>query len=226
MNDHLDISRVLRSKSQARYAYDRLSRWYDLLAGSSERPYTQLGVKKLSICKGETVLEIGCGTGHASAGILAAVDETGSIHAIDLSHGMLHTARKTVKRSHQSRGPFFEQADAIYLPFASAAFDAIFMSFVLELFDTPEIPLVLAECRRTLSADGRLGIVAMVRGQQENFPVRIYEWFHARLPVYVDCRPIYLKTALTAAGFQVQDVTAKQMWGLPVEICVAQPLRD
>jgi demethylmenaquinone methyltransferase/2-methoxy-6-polyprenyl-1,4-benzoquinol methylase len=149
-----EISRVMRSKAQARSTYDRLSRWYDLLAGSSERPYTQLGLSHLSLCSGESALEIGCGTGHASAAMAAAVGEPGRLHAIDLSRGMLRAARRKILQPGDARQSFFEQVDAVRLPFAPASFDAVFMSFVLELFDTPEIPLVLAECCRVLSLPG------------------------------------------------------------------------
>jgi ubiquinone/menaquinone biosynthesis C-methylase UbiE len=117
-----------------------------------------------------------------------------------------------------------EQGDAASLPFDADSFDAIFISFTLELFDTPEIPVVLAECRRALKSDGRICVVAMTRDAHETIPLRIYEWFHQHLPAYVDCRPIYVQSALAAASFQIRDVTRKQMWGLPVDICLAQKL--
>ena len=67
-----------------------------------------------------------------------------------------------------------------------------------------------------------MGVVAMARDAYEDIPLRIYEWFHQHLPAYVDCRPICVQSALALAGFQIPDITRKKMWGLPVEICIAQ----
>lgn len=216
-----EISRVTRSKQQAIVAYDRLSRWYDWLSASSQQPLAELGLKKLNASTGEVVLEIGCGTGHALLALATAVGNSGWVHGVDISRGMFDIARKRVGQANLSQRIMLEQSDAASLPFAMNSFDVVFISFTLELFDTPEIATVLAECSRVLRPGGRIGVVAMARDEYENLPQRIYEWFHQHMPAYVDCRPIYLQSVLELAGFQIQNVTRKWMWGLPVGICIA-----
>lgn len=64
MSDPLpQLARVQRSKTSAARNYDRLSRSYDLIAGSSEKKFWILGSSKLNPLPGERILEIGCGTG-------------------------------------------------------------------------------------------------------------------------------------------------------------------
>jgi demethylmenaquinone methyltransferase/2-methoxy-6-polyprenyl-1,4-benzoquinol methylase len=40
----------------------------------------------------------------------------------------------------------------------------------------------------------------------------------------VDCRPIFVRETIEQTGFQMMDVTEMVMWGLPVEIIVAQKI--
>ena len=51
--------------------------------------------------------------------------------------------------------------------------------------------------------------------------IRIYEWFHARLPDVVDCRPILVRPLLEAAGFEVREAAEKSIWRLPAQAVLA-----
>jgi len=218
-HDGSKITRVARSKDSARVSYDRLSKWYDLLAGSSERKFTKVGLQKLNVKTGEKILEIGFGTGHSLLALARWVGTTGKVYGIDISEGMFQVASKRLGKNGMSDRAELQCGDATQLPFPDNFFDAVFMSFVLELFDTPELPLVMRECQRVLDGAGRIGIVVL--SKKELTAVRLYEWFHMRFPAYVDCRPIYPRQIVEAAGFQVMDVIEKVMWGLPVDIIIA-----
>jgi ubiquinone/menaquinone biosynthesis C-methylase UbiE len=204
--------------------YDRLSRWYDLLASGSEKKFTKLGLRQLNVQPGESVLEIGSGTGHALLALAAAVGGAGRVYGLDLSAGMLDVTRQRVRQAGLSARAALQQGDAVALPGASNSFDAILMSFTLELFDTPDLPVVLAECRRVLRPDGRMGVVALAKKEKIGLMVRLYEWAHRQFPHYIDCRPIWVQSALVKANFQILNVTALSMWGLPVEIVLAKKL--
>ena len=111
--------------------------------------------------------------------------------------------------------------DASKLPFVNETFDAVFVSFTLELFDTPEIPLLLNEVRRVLKAEGRLGVTSLSRAKGNPIALRVYEWIHTKWPKYVDCRPIYLEQSLREAGYTVESKEMYNLLVLPVEIVVA-----
>ena len=214
------VKRVTRPKSQARDYYNRLSRWYDLLAGSSEKKYRDQGLQTLQANPGERILEIGCGTGHAILSLAAAVGPQGQVYGLDLAARMLALTGSRVDRAGLTGRVALQEGDAAALPYAAHSFDAVFICFTLELFDTPEIPLVLQQCRAVLRAGGRMVLVALTK--KPGAAVRIYEWLHDRMPVAVDCRPICAQAALSEAGFQVAEVSSLSMWGLPVEVIMAR----
>jgi ubiquinone/menaquinone biosynthesis C-methylase UbiE len=220
--DHGSMSRVTRSKDQAKANYDRLSKFYEALAGSSERPSLDLGLQILDIKKGETVLEIGFGPGESIVEMAKRVGENGKVYGIDISEGMLEIAQNNVRNAGLSNRTILKLGEATDLSFDKDSFDAIFMGFVLELFDTPEIPKVLSECWRVLKNGGRICVVSLSKDNPPKITERMYEWSHKHFPVLIDCRPIYVRDALEDAGFQIIDTEMKNMWGLKVEIVLAK----
>ena len=223
-SNEIGISRITRSKEEAKASYDEMSRWYDVLAGRGERKFRDVGLQKLSAKEGESVLEIGFGTGHCTLALAQSVGNSGKVYGIDISEGMCNISRSRVKKAGLSERVGLTCGDATKLPFEASSFAAIFMSFTLELFDTPEIPTVLHECERVLRSCGRICVAAMSRKGKAGVMTRLYEWLHQRLPNYADCRPIFVHKALENAGFQVADVTEMSMWGLPVDIVMAKKL--
>jgi demethylmenaquinone methyltransferase/2-methoxy-6-polyprenyl-1,4-benzoquinol methylase len=216
---NIPVSRVTRSKESAKASYDKMSRWYDFISGNSEKKYRDLGLLKLAAQPGERILEIGFGTGHCLQTLAEQVGKAGRVYGIDLSEGMLSIAQERLRRSGLDDRADLRCADAASLPLEAASLDGIFMSFTLELFDTPEIPLVLAECQRVLRPGGRIVVVSLVK--KAGTAVRIYEWFHEKMPDVVDCRPILAQDNLVGAGFTIAGAEAQSMWGLPVEIILA-----
>jgi demethylmenaquinone methyltransferase/2-methoxy-6-polyprenyl-1,4-benzoquinol methylase len=217
------IKRVNRSKDAARVSYNRMSRWYDLIAGSTEAKYRNWGLEKLAARPGETVLEIGFGTGHCLVSLANAVGVTGRVTGLDISDGMLAIARERLREQGLSDRVDLHLADAANLSFIEASsLDGVFMSFTLELFDNPEIPRVLQECHRVLKPAGRLAVVAMTKTDPPGVAVRLYEWFHEHMPDYADCRPIFARQALEENGFEIRDRSVSSMWGLPVELVLGK----
>jgi ubiquinone/menaquinone biosynthesis C-methylase UbiE len=215
-----EILRVFQSRKETRAYYDKISKVYDLLAEKSEGPVRAAGLKELDAKSGEDILEIGFGTGHCLTALAAAVAPGGRIYGIDLSVEMLKTARKKLRRGQFDDRVQLVCGDATLVPFPAALVDAVFMSFTLELFDTPDIPDLLAECRRILRPRGRIVVVGMSKEGQSSALLHAYEWTHRHFPNFLDCRPIFVRQALEAAGFHIIRAIKQKMW-VPVEIVLA-----
>ena len=216
----------MNTRDQTRQNYDRISRWYDLFAGS-EKKFTEIGLQILGVKAGERVLEIGFGTGTSLVTLARQARSSGLAAGVELSSGMIEVARKRIypfghkQAKSQERSAQMIRGDGTVLPFACDSFDALFLSFTLELFSEAEIPVVLEGCHRVLKHEGRLGVVSLTK--QDVLACRLYEWGHKRWPVMLDCRPIDLRESLEAGGFRIQAAKLQTMWGLPVEIALGKP---
>jgi len=214
------ILRVYRTKKEAKTSYDRISGFYDYFAGLFERKFRDKALEQLNFKKGETVLEIGFGTGHCLEDVTKRVGKNGKVYGIDISQRMLDITRKRLKKG--GLGAELYCGDAIIMPYKDNMFDAVFMSFALELFDTPEIPTVLKEIKRVLKPKGRLGVASMLKEDGESRLLKLYEWAHKKFPKYVDCRPIYVEQSIKDAGYSIKGKEKVKLFGLPVEIVVAK----
>lgn len=226
MNDELKpktlaILPVARTKEEAKRFYDKISRYYDFLTVAFERKHAKKALERLLISQGETILEIGFGTGHCLKRIAELVGQEGKVHGIDISSGMMEITKRRLDRAKLVDRVELHCGNAVSLPFDNSTFDAVFMSFTLELFDTTEIPEVLKQIKRVLKPEGKLGIISMSKENGESILLRLYESLHNKWPKYFDCRPIYVAQSIVDAGYQIKSKDKTKLFRLPGEIVVA-----
>ncbi len=212
---------AMPTRDQTRTNYDRLSRWYDLLAGSSERWFRDAALRMLDPRAGETILEIGFGTGHALAALGSAVGREGLACGIDLSPGMCRVALGRLRQAGPAKRAIAACGDATRLPLPAGHYDGVLMSFSLELFDANDMSAALTECRRVLRAEGRLCVAAMSEAERATWMTRLYGWSHRRFPSVMDCHSIPVEHVLYEAGYRVIAASHGWMWGLPVSVVLA-----
>lgn len=216
---------ILRVKGEIKKTYSKLSKIYAALEGIFEKKLIERGLEYLDIQKGETVLEIGCGTGYALVEIAKSVGEIGKAYAIDITPEMVELARQRLERKRLTKKVKLSESDARNMPYRDNMFDAVYMAAVLELFDTPDIPKVLKEIKRVLKSDGRLGVISIPKEGYENSKVLgLYEWAHRKFPKYASCRPIYVEDSLREAGYNIirtHEMLLAKIF--PMKIVIAEP---
>ena len=218
--EYQPISMVHRNKIDAEKYYDRLSSSYDCLGGMFERKLADKALRALEIKNGDIVLEIGFGTGHYLQNLALSASKAGKAYGIDISAGMLRITRKRLEKAALLDRVELYHGDASKLPFSDGTFDVVFMSFTLELFDTPEIPELLSEVWRVLNAGGSVGVASLFKIKGNLLALRMYEWLHRKFPKYADCRPFYLEESLRKTGFKIRIKEIYSLFSLPVEIMV------
>lgn len=108
----------------------------------------------LAVQEGETILDVGCGTGGAVRALAPQVGQAGQVIGIDVSTTMIAEAKA---RSTGLTLPIdYRIADAHALPFADNCFDGCYATGVFEILPDPR--RALAEMVRVLRPGGRLVI--------------------------------------------------------------------
>ncbi len=220
-SERQDILPVPRTRQEAREAYDRISKFYDCTLGLLGRKYSCMALDRLAVAAGETALEIGCGTGHCLKRMAELVGPLGKVYGIDISRAMLGKARRRLEKAGLAGRVELCCGSATSLPFDESTFHAVFLSFTLEVFDTPDIPVVLSQISKVLKPGGRLGIVDMSKEGGRSVFLMAYEWLHKKCPKYLGSRPIYAAQCLIEAGYQTISKEKIKIYQLPAEIVIA-----
>src|SRR3972149_593845 len=95
---------------------------------------------------GESVLDVGCGTGSLAIALKAEVGATGEVKGIDASPEMIEQSRR--KAAKQGAAVEFVVAPIEELPFLEARFDLVVSSFMLHHLPDGVKRKGLAEVRR------------------------------------------------------------------------------
>ncbi|ELZ03988.1 methyltransferase domain-containing protein [Natrialba asiatica] len=144
---------ILENKARARLFYKYLSTVYDRV-----NPFIwneEMREDALSLLEFDsemTVLDLGCGTGFATEGLLDHVEE---VYALDQSSHQLEQAY--AKFGKRAPPIHFHRGDAERLPFASDTFDVVWSSGSIEYWPNPI--LALREIRRVLKPGGQVLVV-------------------------------------------------------------------
>lgn len=115
----------------------------------------------LDLQPGDHVLDLACGTGLNFPHLRELVGEQGQVFGVDLTPAMLDIARKMID-SKGWKNVQVREGDAANLPFPSASFDKVIITFALTII--PEYVRALEEVRRILVPGGRFVALEMRPG--------------------------------------------------------------
>ncbi|MGA1978605.1 MAG: class I SAM-dependent methyltransferase [Bacteroidales bacterium] len=114
----------------------------------------RLLVSILDVKEDISVLDVGCGTGHALGMISMLINGKGLFYGIDFSHGMIEKAKENFNDQSQFH---FMEADAAAIPLSDDQFDIIICSNSFHHY--PDPLKALNEMQRLLKAGGKVYIL-------------------------------------------------------------------
>ncbi len=120
------------------------------------RPLVRNLFEDLNFQPGDSVLDVGCGSGAHDRYLISRVDNLASFVAIDHSPFMIREAT-SIARSHGLETAIeFKEGNAEELPFPDNCFDVVFSITVMEEVDANKM---LSELVRVTKPGGRVGVV-------------------------------------------------------------------
>ena len=181
---------------------------YDLLVTlltlGRERRFREQLLQLAHLAPGESVLDIGCGTGTLAIAAKRRVGASGAVHGIDASPEMIARARHKSKRA--GLDVAFEIALAQSLPFPDARFDVVLSTVMLHHLRRAAREEAVREARRVLKPGGRLLAVDFVKSSGKGLLAHFHR--HGRVD------PRDLIALVTGAGLNVIDSGPVGRWDL------------
>ena len=130
---------------------EELEKSYQLPEIVRQRQHT---LNKLSVKRGEKILDVGCGVGFLSYEIALQTGDSGRVSGIDQNSEMIRHANN---RCENLRNTEFSEANANDLPFPEESFDAACCTQVLLYVN--DVAQVISEIKKVLKPAGRIIIV-------------------------------------------------------------------
>ena len=132
-------------------AYD-LFVW--LITFGRERSFREAMLRLAHLKMGESVLDVGCGTGTLAIAAKRQVGPTGTVYGVDASQEMIARAEKKARKAGVE--VTFKKAFAQSLPFPDVQFDVVLTTVMLHHLPRNARQELAFEIRRVLKPGGRV----------------------------------------------------------------------
>jgi ubiquinone/menaquinone biosynthesis C-methylase UbiE len=144
------------------------ARYYDIVTSilllGRERAFRERLINLAGIKEGETVLDVGCGTGTLAIAAQRRVGQAGTVYGIDASSEMIGKANKKAQKAKLEIAFNVELVEA--LPFPDAHFDAVLSTLMLHHLPQQTREQCAREIRRVLKPGERVLAVDFGGGEQ------------------------------------------------------------
>jgi ubiquinone/menaquinone biosynthesis C-methylase UbiE len=128
---------------------------------ASHSKVTDWGLEQISVGKGETILDVGCGGGR-TVSKLAAMAAEGKVYGVDYSDKSVAASKRTNARGIDAGRVEIRQGSVSRLPFSDGMFDLV--TGVETHFWWPDLQGDMREVFRVVKPGGTLVLIAEVYG--------------------------------------------------------------
>lgn len=194
-----------------------MMRWLFPERGISAALIAQAGIQP-----GESILDIGCGTGTLAL-LIKKTNPDAALYGLDIDPKVLEIARQKSDNSNETI--LFQRGLATCLPYADETFDRVFSSLLLHHLTREDKQQALKEIFRVLRSGGELHIADF--GQPRDFTMRLISWLTRWFEEVYDNVLGLIPDFAANAGFNPVQETAyyRTIFGAVVLIRACKPER-
>ncbi|MRN53388.1 demethylmenaquinone methyltransferase [Paenibacillus monticola] len=152
----------------------------DILSFRRHKAWRKFAMKKMSMKRGDSAVDLCCGTCDWSIA-LAEASETGCVMGLDFSAGMLEVGRRKVEEYKLQNRISLVQGNAMELPFGDNSYDYATIGFGLR--NVPDLVQVLNEMKRVVKPGGMIVCLELSKPMKQPFKGIYYFYFQRVLPL-------------------------------------------
>lgn len=157
--------------------YDMMNSVISLQRHKSWRKDT---MKRMDVQKGESALDVCCGTADWSLALSEAVGETGHVIGLDFSENMLAVGQTKVDKA-ELQNVELVHGNAMELPYEDDSFDYVTIGFGLR--NVPDYLTVLKEMRRVAKPGGKIVCLETSQPTIPGFKQMYFFYFRHVMPL-------------------------------------------
>lgn len=174
----------LSDKSHVHDLFENIAPKYDmmndLMSFKLHKVWRKKTMKIMGMKKGETALDLCCGTCDWTID-LAKASDGGHITGLDFSEQMLAVGRTKVQEANLNKQITLVQGNAMELPFEDNSFHYVTIGFGLR--NVPDYEQVLSEMLRVVKPGGKIVCLEMSKPQAQPFKSIYYIYFEKIVPL-------------------------------------------
>jgi len=174
-----------------------------LLTLGKETGFREKLLRFAALKPGESVLDIGCGTGTLAIAAKRQVGPAGNVFGVDPSPEMIARAAKKARK--QGVEVSFREGFAQSLPFPEAQFDVVLSTLMFHHLPKSSRPEMAAEVRRVLKPGGR--VLVIDTGRVDRNKKSIFDYLHGSHRVDLE----EVVDVFSSAGLEILETGAVGM---------------
>ncbi len=161
--------------------YNRYDVMNSIISFQRHKAWRKDVMKRMDVRKGDSALDVCCGTGDWSLALADAVGTSGKVVGLDFSKNMLSVGR-TKQQEQRIEQLEFVHGNAMELPFDDNSFDFVTIGFGLR--NVPDYMQVLKEMTRVVKPGGKVVCLETSQPTAPGFRQVYYFYFRFIMPLF------------------------------------------